>query len=36
MDHFYNDGATEELPRYWRGSPSDDDGLDPTIVRSLD
>ncbi|SDF95188.1 hypothetical protein SAMN05216553_104343 [Lentzea fradiae] len=36
MDHLYNAGVVE-IPPPWRGSPSDDDeGLEPTIVRSLD
>jgi hypothetical protein len=36
MDHLYDDGAAE-LSFPWRGSLTDDDeGLEPTIVRSLD
>lgn len=38
MDHLYNDGVAEisyDFP--WRGSLADDDeGLEPTIVRSMD
>ena len=39
MDHLYIDGVTEaahfDFP--WRGSLTDDDeGLEPTIVRSMD
>jgi hypothetical protein len=39
MDHLYNDGVAEiSLPDFpWRGSLADDDeGLEPTIVRSMD
>jgi hypothetical protein len=39
MDHLYNDGVAE-ISHYdfpWRGSRTDDDeGLEPTIVRSMD
>ena len=38
MDHLYNDNVADishSVP--WRGSPTDDDeGLEPTIVRSMD
>lgn len=37
MDHLYNDGVTEFSHFPWRGSLTDDDeGLEPTIVRSMD
>jgi hypothetical protein len=38
MDHLYNDNVAEISPIFpWRGSPADDDeGLEPTIVRSMD
>ncbi|SER25077.1 hypothetical protein SAMN05216188_109149 [Lentzea xinjiangensis] len=45
MDHLYNDGVAEisyhgspdHLYFPWRGSLTDDDeGLEPTIVRSMD
>ena len=38
MDHLYNDSVAEishDFP--WRGSRTDDDeGLEPTLVRSMD
>jgi hypothetical protein len=37
MDHLYNDNVAEISHIFpWRGSPTDDDGLEPTIVRSMD
>lgn len=45
MDHLYLDHSVAEIsyrgssdPLYfpWRGSLADDDGLEPTIVRSMD
>lgn len=38
MDHLYNDNVAEiSLCSPWRGSRTDDDeGLEPTIVRSMD
>ncbi|PWK80854.1 hypothetical protein C8D88_12124 [Lentzea atacamensis] len=38
MDHLYNDNVAEiSLLFPWRGSLTDDDeGLEPTIVRSMD
>jgi hypothetical protein len=38
MDHLYNDTVTEISHHFpWRGSLTDDDeGLEPTIVRSMD
>lgn len=38
MDHLYNDNVAEiSLHFPWRGSRTDDDeGLEPTIVRSMD
>ena len=38
MDHLYNDNVAEiSLCFPWRGSLMDDDeGLEPTIVRSMD
>jgi hypothetical protein len=37
MDHLYNDGVAEISHSTWRGSLTDDDeGLEPTIVRSMD
>ncbi len=38
MDHLYNDNVAEiSHLSPWRGSPADDDdGLEPTIVRSMD
>lgn len=36
MDHLYNDNVAE-ICFPWRGSITDDDeGLEPTIVRSMD
>ncbi|SDN91628.1 hypothetical protein SAMN05421507_101702 [Lentzea jiangxiensis] len=36
MDHLYDDGVAE-ISFPWRGSLTDDDeGLEPTIVRSVD
>jgi hypothetical protein len=36
VDHLYNDGVAE-ISFPWRGSLADDDeGLEPTIVRSMD
>lgn len=37
MDHLYNDGVAEISHFPWRGCATDDDeGLEPTIVRSMD
>lgn len=37
MDHLYNDNVAEISHFPWRGSLTDDDeGLEPTIVRSMD
>jgi hypothetical protein len=38
MDHLYNDTVAEISHGFpWRGSLTDDDeGLEPTIVRSMD
>ena len=39
MDHLYNDSNVAEIDLHfpWRGSLTDDDeGLEPTIVRSMD
>jgi hypothetical protein len=37
MDHLYNDCVAEISHLPWRGSLADDDeGFEPTIVRSMD